>query len=312
MRHAHPKVILITGCSSGFGLRIAARLSTGPFHVVATMRDLARKDNLLGEVALRNGKLELLQLDVTSPTSIRETILKIKSMYGHLDVLINNAGYGVGGFFEDLEQEEIRSQMETNFFGVQNVIREVLPIMREQRGGLIINMSSVSGFYGIPCFGAYNASKWALEGFSESLFYELLPFGIRVCLIEPGVYKTKIFYENRKYAKNFFNQASPYYAISQAFQKRVNDHIKTDEKDPEDIAILIEEIIASESPAFRNIPDSRSRWLYRLRRFLPFSFFSWVVFKIVYAGIPLPQKVERTEDIGPSKDGQPVSGSDIL
>ena len=292
MTQTHSKVILVTGCSSGFGLHIAARLSSGPFHVVASMRDLEKKNNLLGEVELRKGKVELVQLDVTNRVSIREAILKIRAMYGRLDVLINNAGYGIGGFFEDLGQEEIHAIMETNFFGVQNVTREALPLMREQGKGLIINMSSISGLSALPCFGAYNASKWALEGFSESLFYELLPFGIHVCLIEPGAYKTKIFYENRKYAKNFFNQASPYYAISQAFQKRTNDHIKTDEKDPEDIAALVEDLIGDDHPPFRNIPDSSSRWLYRLKRFLPFSLFSWILMKIAYLGVPLPSRGE--------------------
>ncbi len=276
------KVILITGCSSGFGLRIAARLSTGLYHVVASMRNLQKKENLLGEVELRNGKIDLVCLDVTDVATIKDAIAKIKAQYGRLDVLINNAGYGIGGFFEDLTQDEIRAQMETNFFGVQNVIREALPLMRAQTQGLIINISSVSGLYALPCFGAYNASKWALEGFSESLFYELLPFGIRVCLIEPGLYKTKIFYENRKYASGFFNQESPYYKISQMLQKRTNDHIKSDDKNPEDIALLIEDIINNENPSFRNIPDMRSRVLYALRRFLPFSLFSWVVAKAIY------------------------------
>ena len=115
-----------------------------------------------------------------------------------LDCVVNNAGYGIGGAFEDLTQEEIREQMETNFFGVQNVIREALHLMRNRGEGRIINISSVSGFSASPCFGAYNASKWALEGFSESLRYELKPFGIKVLLIEPGIYKTKILTENRR------------------------------------------------------------------------------------------------------------------
>lgn len=275
------KVVLITGCSSGFGFRIAARLSTGPYHVVASMRKLSKKSDLLGEVELRKGKIELLQLDVTDVASIRKAVDAIKKQYGRIDVLVNNAGYGTGGFFEDLTQDEIRAQMETNFFGVQNVTREVLPLMREQHSGLIINMSSISGLVSLPCFSAYNASKWALEGFSESLLYELMPFGIKVCLIEPGSYRTKIFYENRKYAKNFFNQDSPYYEASQAFQKRINDDVKMNDRDPEDIAVLVEELINSENPPFRSIPDTRSRVLASLRRFLPFRLFSWLVAKVI-------------------------------
>lgn len=286
------KVVLITGCSSGFGLRTAARLSAGPYHVVASMRDLEKKNNLLGEVEIRHGKLDLLRVDVTDVKTIKEAVSEIKARYGRLDVLINNAGYGIGGFFEDLTQEEIRAQMETNFFGVQNMTREVLPLMRERGSGLIINISSVSGLYGLPCFGAYNASKWALEGFSESLFYELLPFGIKVCLIEPGVYKTKIFYENRRYASRFFNQESPYYEISQAFQKRTNDHVKADNKDPEEVAALIESIINDDNPSFRNIPDTQGQCLHLLKRFLPFRLFSWAAAKVLYAGITAANKGE--------------------
>ncbi|MCX5682023.1 MAG: SDR family oxidoreductase [Candidatus Omnitrophica bacterium] len=227
-------------------------------------------------------KTAIFFLDVTDVESVKNAVSKIKAQHGRLDVLVNNAGYGIGGFFEDLTQDEIRSQMETNFFGVQNVTREVLPLMREQKHGLIINISSISGLAAWPCFGAYNASKWALEGFSESLFYELMPFGIKVCLIEPGVYRTKIFYENRKYATNFFNHDSPYYKTSQIFQKRLNDHIKANDRDPEEVAATVEKLINSENPSFRNIPDSRSRLLYAVRRFLPFRLFSWIAAKVLY------------------------------
>jgi len=292
MENPAHKVILITGCSSGFGLRTAARLSAGPYNVIASMRDLEKKNNLLGEVEIRQGRLELLRVDITDIKTIKEAVNVVKARYGRLDVLVNNAGYGIGGFFEDLTQDEIRAQMETNFFGVQNITREVLPLMRQQGSGLIINISSVSGLYGLPCFGAYNASKWALEGFSESLFYELLPFGIKVCLIEPGVYKTKIFYENRRYASRFFDQESPYYEISQVFQKRTNDHVKADNKDPEEIAILIENIINDENPSFRNIPDMQGQCLYLLKRFLPFRLFSWVAAKVLYRGVTMINKGE--------------------
>ncbi|MDD3374690.1 MAG: SDR family oxidoreductase [Candidatus Omnitrophica bacterium] len=276
-KKSNKKVVLITGCSSGFGLRIAARLASLDYRVVATMRNLSKQDDLVEEIALRGGEAEILRLDVLDVDSIKNVIKYIKEKYGHLDVLVNNAGYGIGGFFEDLTQEEIHSQMETNFFGVQNVTREALPLMREQRKGTILNISSVSGLYGLPCFGAYNASKWALEGFSESLYYELKPFGINVCLIEPGLYKTKILHENRRYATNFFNPQSPYYKISQSFQKRTNDRVKISGRNPEDVAVLVERLISSNSPPFRNIPDASGKLLYAFRKFLPFGLFSRLV-----------------------------------
>lgn len=271
------KVVLITGCSSGFGLRMAARLSATGHRVYPTMRDLSKKQELIDEMFYRGTQAEVLSMDVTDQDSIQEAVSLILEKEGRIDVLVNNAGYGIGGFFEDLTQDEIRAQMETNFFGVQNVTRAVLPSMRQQRSGLIVNMSSISGLYALPCFGAYNASKWALEGFSESLLFELEPFGIHVCLIEPGAYKTKIFYENRQYAANFFNTHSPYYQTSQVFQKRMNDNIRLDKKDPEEIAMIVEKLISMAHPPFRIIPDVRSRIIYRLKRFLPFSIYRRIV-----------------------------------
>ncbi len=285
VENSNKKNILITGCSSGFGLHIAARLAASGHNIFATMRDLSKQNDLAGEVSLRGGKIEILQLDVTNIISVKQAVFKMREKAGKIDVLVNNAGYGIGGFFEDLTQDEIRDQLETNFFGVQNVTREVLPFMREEKKGIIVNISSIAGLYALPCFGAYNASKWALEGFSESLLYELAPFNIKVCLIEPGVYKTKIFYENRRYAKGFFNTKSPYNNFSQAFQKSTNDHLKVTEKDPEEIAILVEKLINAKNPAFRNIPDSNSRFLYAMRRFLPFRLFSTLTKHFVYSSI---------------------------
>ena len=276
-----PKVILITGCSSGFGMLTAARLSSRGHFVFATMRSLAKKENLLREVARRGGKVELLQLDVTDKTSIQNAVEKIEKGKGQIDVLVNNAGYGIGGFFEDFIDEEFRAQLDTNFFGVQNVTREVIPLMRQQRRGKIINISSIAGLYALPAFGAYNASKWALEGFSESLYFELKPFGIDVCLIEPGTYNTTIFHANKRYAKNSLNPASPYFTLSQFLDKKVDDYVSHLKKDPEDIARLVEKIMNALNPSFRNFPDMQSKVIYMLRRLLPFRVYS----RILSAGL---------------------------
>jgi len=280
-----PQVILITGCSSGFGLLTAARLASKGHHVVGTMRDLNKRAALEAEVKKRGGVIDILRLDVRDKHSIQETIKEIGSKYGYIDVLVNNAGYAVGGFFEDLTEEEIRDLIETNFFGVQNVIREALPLMRPRKKGKIINISSVSGFYGSPCFGAYNASKWALEGFSESLRHELKPFGIDVLLIEPGMYKTKIFYENARTAKNFHNEESPYYGFSKSLEQRVRQKVDDCHKNPEDISILVEKLINAKNPAFRNIPDIESQIFYLLRKFLPERVFNRMIYSALYAEI---------------------------
>ena len=283
------KVILITGCSSGFGLLTAARLASKGHQVIATIRNLSRQGALLDEVKRRRGEVNILKMDITDPISIQNVITEIGAKYGYLDVLVNNAGYGIGGFFEDLTEEEIRQQFETNFFGVQNVTRQVIPLMRQKRKGKIINISSVAGFSASPCFGAYNASKWALEGFTESLRHELKFFGIDVFLIEPGTYRTKIFYENARYALNFNNPQSPYYPISQHLQKKIQELVDDCHKDPEEIAIMVEKLIFAKDPPFRNIPDIESQVQFFFKKFLPFRMYSWLIQKSLFNGFKMPQ-----------------------
>src|SRR3989338_4833125 len=267
-------IVLITGCSSGFGLLTAARLAAKGYMVVATMRDLKKEGNLTSEVNRRGGAVEVLQMDVTDKLSVARAVEHVRMSHGRIDVLVNNAGYGIGGFFEDLTDEEIRAQMETNFFGVQNVTRAVIPLMRQCRSGKIINISSVAGFSTSPAFSAYNASKWALEAFSESLRYELQFFGIDVLLIEPGTYKTKIFYENAQYARHFDNPDSPYFVWSQHLRKKVMAYVNDCHKDPEEIGVMVEKLIRAKNPPFRNIPDIESQVLSWLRRGLPFPGYS--------------------------------------
>lgn len=280
-----PKVILITGCSSGFGLLTAAHLSSKGHYVIATMRNLDKQLSLRNQVKKSEVTVDIKQMDVTDPASIKKTIAEIGARYGNIDVLINNAGYGLGGFFEDLTDEEIRQQMETNFFGVQHVTRAVIPLMRQRKNGRIISLSSVSGFSSSPAFGAYNASKWALEGFMESLRYELKFFGIKVLLIEPGTYKTKIFFENAKYAKNFNNEDSPYFPISQHIKKKVMDSVEDCFKDPEEIPILIEKLINAKNPPFRSIPDIETQLQHCLRKILPFRMYAWLVERILFTDL---------------------------
>ncbi len=281
------KTILITGTSSGFGLLTAARLASRGHHVIAAMRNLSKQGPLIDEVKRRGGTVDIVQLDVTDKSSINSAIEEIAAKYGFIDVLVNNAGYGIGGFFEDLTEEEIRQQMETNFFGVQNVTRAVIPMMRARRSGKIINISSVAGFSASPAFGAYNASKWALEGFSESLSYEMAFWGIQVLLIEPGTYKTPIFQDNARYAKHFDNQGSPYYPASQHLRAKVIEYVNSCRKNPENVAILVEKLINASNPPFRNIPDLESRVMYILKKFLPFRLYSTVINKSLFTDINL-------------------------
>ena len=252
------KVILITGTSSGFGLLFAARLASRGHFVYATMRDLNKQQALVDEVSKRGGQLQLRQLDVNNNETIKQVVDEIIERHNHIDVLINNAGYGLGGFFEDLSEEDIRGQMETNFFGVQRLCRQVLPHMRARQDGLIINISSIAGQTATLCLGAYNASKWALEGFSESLYYEVAPFGIKVVLVEPGSYPTNIFKENARFGHNSNNPLSPYSKYTKRVQDFIHSHTNNLSKDPEDVAALIERIINNRNPKLRYVSDMAS------------------------------------------------------
>ena len=277
------KVILITGCSSGFGLLAAARLAAQGHLVWATMRDLSKKQDLENELALRNTQAMLRELDVTKPFTIKNVVEEIVKTHFHIDVLINNAGYGIAGFFEDLTPDEIRAQMETNFFGVQNVCREIVPLMRKQGRGRIINISSIAGQTATPCLGAYNASKWALEAFSESLYYELGLFGVSVVLVEPGSYPTKIFKQNAHYASNFDNSQGAYFSFNQKIKNIVENKLTKYKRDPEDVARLIEDIINKSHPRLRYISDISSACRVMAQKILPPRLIAFVFRRFIHA-----------------------------
>ena len=278
------KIILITGCSSGFGMLAAARLAGHGHRVFATMRDISKKEPLLKETESRGGtaNLTVLQMDVSHPESIQAAVREMASDSGVIDVLINNAGIGMGGFFEDMTDTDYRDLFNVNFFGVLNVIREVLPIMRPRKKGLIINISSMAAFSGTPAFSAYVASKWAVEGFSESLYMELQSFGIDVALVEPGSYKTRIFKENARYATNFFNLQSPYFQASQYLKDLVERHAENNTRNPEEVAVVIEDIVNSVSPSFHNVIGIRSNLKLFVLRHIPFKFYAWMVHNVLY------------------------------
>lgn len=272
----HPlsaKVIFITGCSSGFGLEIA-RLLCRTHRVYASMRNMRKKEALLNAIRPQENNLSLLECDVTQADSISSCVKIITEKEGRLDVLINNAGYGLGGYFEDLSESDIRAQLDTNFFGLQAVTRAFLPLLRQHRGGRIVMISSIAGLAGMPGMGAYNASKWAVEGFSESLYFELKPFGIDVVLVEPGPYQTNIFSRNLKLGAHAANAKSPYFKRTQALLHKIETGMSTMQGDPRDVASLVQRIIEKKSIGFRYL-IGRSAWLrYLAKKWLPFSIYS--------------------------------------
>ena len=280
------KIILITGCSSGFGMLASARLAAGGHTIYATMRNLQKQDNLKLELEKRETKCQILHLDVKKDKSINKVINTIEKQAGRLDVLINNAGYGIGGFFEDLSEDEIRSQFETNFFGVQKVTRSALPLMRAtaSKSGKdfstkIINISSAQGRSTLPGLGAYGASKFALEGFSESLYFELQPFGIEVVILEPGTFLTKAIDENSHEADAGLDTDSPYLKYAKRL-KDLHSNILINKKgvgDPEDVAIMIEDIINRKRNRLRYLAGTQAKLRVLMRTILPFSWFSRII-----------------------------------
>ena len=184
------KVAVVTGASSGIGFETALALAREGYHTYATMRDITKSDKIK-ELGEKDGlKISVLELDVDNDDSVKVAIKKILDEKQRIDVLVNNAGWGLWGCVEDVSVDEFKTQFETNFFSVIRLIQEVGPTMRKQGSGKIINISSVAGRIGFPASPAYISSKFALEGLSESLRLEMAPFGVDVIIIEPGVIKT--------------------------------------------------------------------------------------------------------------------------
>ena len=187
------KVAVVTGSSSGIGYETALALARDGYTTYATMRNTSKQDKILDVAKNENLNVKVIELDVDKPDSIKAAIAKIISDDQRIDVLVNNAGYGQFGCTEDVSVDDFKKQFETNFFSIVRIIQEVAPIMRKQSSGIIVNISSVVGRMGLPGSPAYISTKFALEGFTECLRYELGQFGIKTTLIEPGVIKTNFF-----------------------------------------------------------------------------------------------------------------------
>ena len=194
------KVAIVTGSSSGIGFETSLALAREGYFTYATMRDTT-KSNKIKEIAQKeNLKINVLELDVDDEKSVKSAIAQILDQKQRIDVLVNNAGWGLWGCVEDVSVDEFKEQFETNFFSIIRLIQEVAPTMRKQSSGTIVNVSSVVGRIGFPASPAYISSKFALEGLSESMRFEFAPFGVDVIIIEPGVIKTN-FMKNMKMAK---------------------------------------------------------------------------------------------------------------
>ena len=245
------KVAIVTGSSSGIGYATSLLLARNRFHTYATMRNIEKSAEIQEIANKERLPLQVIQLDVNDDASISNSIKKIERENERIDVLVNNAGYGLVGSFEDLSVEEIKSQFETNFFGVIRLTQQVLHVMRKQKSGTIVNVSSGAGRIGFPGMSAYVSSKFALEGLSESMSYELEPFGIKVVIIEPGVIRTN-FKKNSVMSKKSLENSSisPYSSIIQKIDSSISSIIEH-ATPPEDVAKAILHAITSNNPELR-------------------------------------------------------------
>lgn len=273
---ARERVALVTGTSSGFGMLTVLELARKRFRVIATMRNLEAAIELQ-QRAEREGlmsRIELHQLDVTDHAAIEQVVAEIVRVHQRIDVLVNNAGFAMGGFVEEVPMEEWRQQMETNFFGLIAVSKSVIPIMRTQRSGMIINISSVSGRVGFPGYAPYASSKFAVEGFSESLRHELAPFGVKVVLVEPGAYRTPIW--DKGLAQLTSSAHSPY-------AERLNAIVRYSRKtaeaapDPQQVADTISMLVDSRAPKLRYPLGRGARIAILGKALLPWKWFEWMI-----------------------------------
>lgn len=271
-------LILITGTSSGIGLSAAIECAAAGYSVVATMRNLGKRSALEQAAEARGVRIDVEQLDVTSPTStakIRELVLKYGPFYG----LVNNAGIAVGGAFEEQSDKNIREQFETNVFGLMATTRALLPCMRAAGRGRIVNVSSLSGRVAFPGVSIYAATKHAVEGFSESLRWEVEPFGIGVCLVEPGTFKTPIFFANQRRTEAPI-KSGPYASMTEKLEKLI---LASADKAPEPdlVGKTIARLLAQASPPFRTALGMDARTLMALRRVMPDALFATGVRRII-------------------------------
>ena len=244
-------VAIVTGSSTGNGFETSLLLAKNGLFTYATMRNVDKSKRIKEIAKNENLPLEVLELDVTNDKSVANTIDIIGNRHQRIDVLVNNAGYEHHGAVEELSMDEIRAQFETNFFGAVRVMKAVLPIMRKQRSGTIVNVSSIGGLIGVPLNSAYVGSKFALEGFSESMKYELEGFGINVILIEPGAVKTN-YLDNAKQAQKAMNPDSPYAEFSKKMSAGVKERFKeASSSSPNQVAQVILSAIKSEKPNTR-------------------------------------------------------------
>lgn len=268
------RTVLVTGCSSGIGLATCHVLSRNNFMTYGTVRNLSKAKKIQDLINGENLSLKILRLDVNDNQSIKLAVKKILTDTGRIDVLINNAGYGMFGPVEEITTQEVKKQFETNFFGTIRLIKAIVPIMRKQGNGTIVNISSMVGRFGVPLNSAYVSSKFAVEGLSESISFELEEFGIRVIVIEPGVVKSDFFHNVKVKGMNL---ESPYHKLMERRVNFLDKAMKNSLTSSYDVADTILEALNSKDPKFRYVIGNDATNSLRMRNSLSDrKFMEWI------------------------------------
>jgi NAD(P)-dependent dehydrogenase (short-subunit alcohol dehydrogenase family) len=270
------KIALVTGASSGFGLLTSIELTKAGFRVVATMRDLGRRERLDQAVvaAVVAAQVDVRALDVTKFETLQSFVDGVVRDYGGLDVLVNNAGFAVAGFAEDIKLDELRLQFEANFFGAVAMTKAALPTMRRQRSGHIIQVSSIVGLHGAVTVSSYSASKHALEGWSESLRMEVHSLGIRVVLVEPGSFQTDIWTRGAVMGEHVTKPTSLNFQRSLRMRSVIE---KLPKADPIVVARLIVAIAQNPNPRLRYLVGRDAKIQLAMKRILPWKWHEKVI-----------------------------------
>ncbi len=275
------KTVLITGASSGFGLLTSVTLAKRGWRVIATMRDLSRRENL--EDAARNAgileQIEFHALDIKKAEQVAAVADLVARRGEPLHALVNNAGFAVPGFAEDTTDAELREQFDTNFFGSVAVTRALLPQMRKQGFGHVLMISSISGRLGFPGVSSYAASKFALEGWTETLRYEMKSLGIQVVLVEPGSFATDIWTRNAKQTAGLQDPASANASRVPGWRNRIEQGAK-DRANPQVVADVIARVLETPRPKLRYVVGNDARMALRMRRILPAGIFERMLVKM--------------------------------
>ena len=277
MTSSGARAVLVTGASRGLGLEIALRMAESGFRVWAGIRDPRQATGVIEVGRQRGIQLDTVLLDVTDDSSIDAAVSTIASQ-GGLFGLVNNAGVTGRAYFEDFPENRVRQIFEVNVFGTMKVTRRVLPLLRQAGAGRIVTLTSIGGRIGTMGLAPYIATKFALEGFSESLWLEMKPFGVHVTIVEPGMVKTDIWDESRRVLAEAQNPQSPYYGLFTRAEQLASSALSSSRLSPRDVADTVLRAMTAKQPRLRYIVGKRAGLVLALRRHLPGELFERLYF----------------------------------